>query len=28
VVIMALFLWVTDKTIDWVFFDLILGWRK
>ena len=28
VVIMALFLWVTNKTIDWVFFDLILGWRK
>lgn len=28
VVIMALFLWVTDKTIEWVFYDLILGWRK
>jgi preprotein translocase subunit SecE len=28
VAIMALFLWLTDKTIDWVFFDLILGWRK
>jgi len=28
VVIMALFLWVTDKTIEWVFYDLLLGWRK
>ncbi len=28
VVVMALFLWVTDKTIEWLFYDLILGWRK
>ena len=28
VVIMALFLWFTDKTLEWVFNDLILGWRK
>ena len=28
VVIMALFLWVTDKTVEWLFYDLILGWRK
>ncbi len=28
VVIMALFLWLTDKTLEWVIFDLILGWRK
>ena len=28
VVVMALFLWVTDKTLEWVFYDLILGWRK
>ena len=28
VVIMALFLWLTDKTVEWVFYDLILGWRK
>lgn len=28
VLIMSLFLWVTDKTIEWVFYDLILGWRK
>jgi preprotein translocase subunit SecE len=28
VFVMALFLWLTDKTIEWVFYDLILGWRK
>jgi preprotein translocase subunit SecE len=28
VVIMALFLWITDKTVEWLFYDLILGWRK
>ena len=28
VVVMALFLWVTDKTLEWVFYDLLLGWRK
>jgi preprotein translocase subunit SecE len=28
VVVMALFLWLTDKTIEWVIFDLLLGWRK
>ena len=27
VLVMALFLWLTDKTLQWVFFDLILGWR-
>jgi preprotein translocase subunit SecE len=27
VVVMALFLWLTDKTLEWVFYDLILGWR-
>jgi preprotein translocase subunit SecE len=27
-VVMALFLWLTDKTLEWVFYDLILGWRK
>ena len=26
-VVMALFLWVTDKTLEWVFYGLILGWR-
>ena len=28
VVIMALFLWLTDKTLEWLFYDLILGWKK
>ena len=28
VVVMALFLWFTDKTLEWVFYDLVLGWRK
>jgi len=28
VFVMALFLWLTDKTVEWVFYDLILGWRK
>ena len=28
VVIMAMFLWLTDKTLEWLFYDLILGWRK
>ena len=25
---MAFFLWLTDKTLEWVFYDLILGWKK
>jgi preprotein translocase subunit SecE len=28
VVVMALFLWLTDKTIEWVLYDLVLGWRS
>lgn len=28
VVVMALFLWLTDKTLELVFYDLILGWKK
>ena len=27
VFIMALFMFVTDKTIEWVLYDLILGWK-
>lgn len=27
VLVMALFLWLTDKTLEWVLYDLILGWR-
>ena len=28
VVIMALFLWLTDKTLEWVLYDLLLGWKR
>jgi preprotein translocase subunit SecE len=28
VVVMALFLWLTDKSLEYVLYDLILGWRK
>ena len=28
VVLMALFLWLTDKTLEWVLYGLILGWRS
>jgi preprotein translocase subunit SecE len=28
VVVMALFLWFTDKTLEWVFYDLLLGWKR
>ncbi len=28
VVVMSIFLWLTDKTLEWVFYDLILGWRN
>jgi preprotein translocase subunit SecE len=28
VLVMALFLWLTDKTLEWVLYDLVLGWRK
>ena len=28
VFVMALFLWLTDKTLEWALYDLILGWRR
>lgn len=28
VVVMALFLWLTDKTLEWALYDLILGWKR
>ena len=28
VLVMAIFLWLTDKTLEWVMIDLILGWKK
>jgi preprotein translocase subunit SecE len=27
VVIMALFLWLTDKSLEWLIYGLILGWK-
>ncbi|MBG9389305.1 preprotein translocase subunit SecE [Caenimonas aquaedulcis] len=26
--VMAIFLWLTDKTLEWLFYDVILGWKK
>jgi preprotein translocase subunit SecE len=28
VVVMALFLWLTDKGLEWVLYDLVLGWKR
>ncbi len=28
VVVMALFMFITDKTLEWVLYDLILGWKR
>jgi len=28
VFVMALFMWITDKTLEWLLYDLILGWRQ
>jgi preprotein translocase subunit SecE len=28
VALMALFLWVSDKTLEWLLYDVILGWRR
>ena len=28
VFVMALFLWITAKTLEWVLYDLVLGWRR
>jgi preprotein translocase subunit SecE len=27
VLVMAIFLWVCDKSIEWVIFSAILGWK-
>ena len=27
-VVLAFFLWGADKTIEWIMYDLLLGWRK
>jgi preprotein translocase subunit SecE len=26
-VIMAAFLWLTDKSLEWVLYDVVLGWK-
>jgi preprotein translocase subunit SecE len=28
VVVMAVFLWMTDKVLEWALYDLIMGWKK
>jgi len=28
VVVMALFLWLTDKSLEWILYELVLGWKK
>jgi preprotein translocase subunit SecE len=28
VVIMAVFLWISDKSLEYLLYDLILGWKK
>ena len=28
VFVMAFFLWLTDKTLEWVLYDLLLGWKR
>jgi preprotein translocase subunit SecE len=27
VVVMAFFLWMTDKSLEWVIYSLVLGWK-
>lgn len=27
VIVMAIFLWLTDKSLEWVLYDLVLGWK-
>ena len=28
VFVMALFLWLTDKTLEWALYEMILGWKQ
>jgi len=28
VLVMAIMLWITDKGLEWVLYDLVLGWKK
>jgi len=27
-VVMAIFLWLADKTLEWTLYDLVLGWKR
>jgi preprotein translocase subunit SecE len=27
VAVMAIFLWLVDKTLEWALYDLVLGWK-
>ena len=27
VFLMALYMWITDKTLEWLLYDVVLGWR-
>jgi preprotein translocase subunit SecE len=26
--VMAIFLWIADKLLEWVLYDLLLGWKR
>jgi preprotein translocase subunit SecE len=28
VIVMAVFLWISDKSLEYLLYDLILGWKK
>lgn len=28
VLVMAIMLWITDKSLEWVLYDLVLGWKR
>jgi preprotein translocase subunit SecE len=28
VVVMAVFLWITDKSLEYLMYDVLLGWKK
>ena len=28
VLAMAVFLWLSDKTLEWLLYDLVLGWKR
>ncbi len=28
VLVMAIFLWITDKSLEWLLYDVLLGWKR